>query len=476
MELLVPILLLLGLSSLIFADNGGSSSSADGVAGDSGSGTEDDAPDTPVTQAPVTNFLDLTEDDDTEEGTDADDVIRAFAGDDSVSGGTGDDRIFLGDGDDLTVVETEGDDLIRGGGGNDLILDDEGANTLYGDLGNDLLASLDDSNDPSEADSLFGGFGADVLLADEGDVVSGGNGTDFFGVAFANDGEPTTISDYEAGEEIVLALPAVFEDTEVTITPDDAGEDMLINVGTQTAIILKGITDPDDVNVSLSGEDVTAVADAESDFIVGTDDADTIDTGFGQDIVLAGDGDDVIDGGRETDQLYGGNGDDNIAGNGGSDLIRGGYGDDLIRAGAGDDIVIDRQGEDSVRGGSGDDILDVRDEATSGSDDIAAGEGNDLILSDDGDTLRLGAGNDLAVVSVEDVTDAPVTIKDFNPVEDFLRIGAGDGTGVLAVAPQADGNGTSVTVDGQEVAILSGVVLSTPVNMDVVPLIDEATS
>lgn len=55
----------------------------------------------------------------------------------------------------------------------------------------------------------------------------------------------------------------------------------------------------------------------------------------------------------------------------------------------------------------------------------------------------------------------PVIFRDFNPDEDILEIAAFDtgGEGVLAVTPI--GEDTSVTVDGQEVAILSGVTLTT---------------
>lgn len=475
MEFVLPVLILLGLSGLLFSDSG--SSTAGDVAGDSGSSDDADQPDTPTAAtAPVTNFLDLTAGDDTEQGTDGDDLIRAFDGDDTVTGGAGDDRVFLGAGNDFSAGNNEGDDLTRGGDGDDAIMDDAGADTIYGDLGADLIMTLDAGTGDDEADTLFGGFGNDILIGDEGDEISGGGGNDAFAVRWDNEGEPTTITDYEARERIELEIPAIFDGSELTITPDEAGENTLINVGDQTAIILEGVTDPETVNISLFGREIVQTADEDSDLIAGTDGDDTIDTGLGQDIAYGGAGDDTIDGGRETDVLYGGSGDDVIAGNSGDDLIRGGTGDDLIKAGAGNDIVVDRDGNDTVRGGSENDIVDVRDLASDGADEVTLGTGDDAVLADDGDLVKLGAGNDLAVVSVEDVTDDPVTIKDFDPAEDTLNIAMGDGTGTITLGPVNNGADTLVTVDGQEVAILARISLTTAANINVVALIPEATS
>jgi Ca2+-binding RTX toxin-like protein len=294
-------------------------------------------------------------------------------------------------------------------------------------------------------------------------------------VRWDNEGAPTTITDYEARERLELEIPAIFDDTELTITPDESGENTLINVGDQTAIILEGVTDPDTVNITLFGREIVQTPDDESDLIAGTDGDDTIDTGFGQDIAYGGAGNDMLDGGRETDVLYGGSGDDVIAGNGGDDLINGGAGDDLIKAGAGNDIVVDRDGNDTVRGGSEDDLVDVRDLADDGQDVVTLGTGDDAVLADDGDSVKLGAGNDVAIVSVENVTDAPVTFKDFDPAEDILTIAIGDGTGAVTLSPVNNGADTLVTVDGQEVAILARINLTAATNINVTALIPETT-
>lgn len=470
MEIVLPILALLGLSGLLLGDFGSSSNDEDGgVASDGNrSGEGEDQLDAPLD----TNFFSLSEGDDTEDGTSSNDMIRGLQGDDTVTGGAGDDRVFLDAGDDVSINDNPGDDLTRGGAGDDIIADDQGADTLYGDIGADQISAIDQDNDPSNADTLYGGYGNDTLSADEGDTVTGGAGQDAFRIVFNNDGPPATLTDYAAGEEITLEVPAMFLDTNIAMVPDENGEDMQINIGSQTAIILQGVTDPDTVNVTLSSTQVAGDADDSSDFVTGDDDANAIDTGDGRDIVLGGRGADSIDGGDGDDLLFGNDEDDSLYGNFGDDLIDGGFGDDFLRGGAGDDTIRDDTGQDSVRGGSGNDTLDLRDTAPGGADSIAAGAGDDTVRADDGDVVRLGAGMDLLVVSSEDTTDAPVTVRDFDPNDDFLQIEYGDGTGTLSVS--ADDNATSVSVNGQVVAILTGVSLNAPVSMDVVPLLAQS--
>lgn len=470
MEFVLPILALLGLSGLLLGDFGNSSNDEDGGVANDGerNGEGDNRLDAPLD----TTFFGLTNENDTEDGTSSNDMIRALQGDDTVTGGAGADRIFLDAGDDVSVDDNAGDDLTRGGAGNDIISDDQGADTLFGDVGADLLSAIDQNNGPDEADRLYGGYGNDVLAADEGDTVTGGAGQDAFRIVFENDGPPTTITDYSAGEEITLELQAAFLDTDIAMVPDENGEDMQINVGSQTAIVLQGVSDPDVVNITLSSAQIADGADDSSDFVTGDDDANAINAGDGRDIVLGGRGADSIDGGDGNDLLFGNGDDDSIYGNFGDDFIDGGLGDDFLRGGAGDDTLRDDTGQDSVRGGSGDDTIDLRDTAPGGADSIAAGSGDDTAFADDGDVVRLGAGLDLLVVSSEDTTDEPVTVRDFDPNDDFLQIEYGDGTGTLSVS--ANDNATSVSVNGQVVAILTGVSLTAPVSMDVVPLLAQS--
>ena len=100
----------------------------------------------------------------------------------------------------------------------------------------------------------------------------------------------------------------------------------------------------------------------------GTDVANHISGGYGDDTVvglsgndtLAGlQGDDLLSGGSGNDNLAGGSGDDRLRGGSGNDLLNGGDGNDHIFAGSGNDTILASTGHDTINGGSGTDMLDV---------------------------------------------------------------------------------------------------------------------
>lgn len=181
----------------------------------------------------------------TTSGGEGDDLINAGAGNDKVFAADGNDRIFGADylrlindglpeaerisvGDlkvgDISVNEGGpftaqqlldfmqnsgnsdlGDDLLRGGAGDDLIADVRGSNTIHGDLGRDQLVSLD--VEQGQADTVFGGYGRDNILADDGDIVSGGADKDRFDISVRFDQpDAVRIIDWEAGESIRIEL------------------------------------------------------------------------------------------------------------------------------------------------------------------------------------------------------------------------------------------------------------------------------
>jgi len=99
----------------------------------------------------------------------------------------------------------------------------------------------------------------------------------------------------------------------------------------------------------------------------------------------------VIGGTNEADTIIGGIGDDALWGHGGNDRIEGGDGADLIEGGDGDDIITDLAGPDVIEGGRGNDAIHSGNE----EDVIFGDEGNDFIInsSEHGETF-LGDGND----------------------------------------------------------------------------------
>lgn len=116
-------------------------------------------------------------------------------GDDSLSGGAGADNLDGGEGVD-TLEGNEGQDSLSGGDGADTLHGGLGADTLdgngdddhlFGGSGNDLLrggAGEDILDGGAGADGLLGGAGDDTFLADAGnDSLDGGDGFDVFDAA-----------------------------------------------------------------------------------------------------------------------------------------------------------------------------------------------------------------------------------------------------------------------------------------------------
>ncbi len=106
-------------------------------------------------------------------------------------------------------------------------------------------------------------------------------------------------------------------------------------------------------------------------------------------------GDHVVMGGTDNaDIIIAGIGDDTIHGDGGNDRLEGGYGNDIINGGAGDDIIKDTGGDDNIKGGDGNDVVHSGPESRSRPrrarqrlhlpryrrrSEVFAGEGDDFI-------------------------------------------------------------------------------------------------
>lgn len=100
----------------------------------------------------------------------------------------------------------------------------------------------------------------------------------------------------------------------------------------------------------------------------------------------------VLGGTDNADIIISGIGDDTIYGDGGNDKLEGGFGNDIINGGDGDDIITDAGGDDNIKAGAGNDVI----HAGGGLDLVLAGDGQDFIFlgTDEGSEVFAGTGND----------------------------------------------------------------------------------
>ncbi|MFC1459396.1 peroxidase family protein, partial [Microvirga arabica] len=126
--------------------------------------------------------------------------------------------------------------------------------------------------------------------------------------------------------------------------------------------------------------------------IQGTDNAERIISGGGDDSVWGLDGNDTIEAGYGVDKIHGGKGDDIITNNGTDigevDMLHGEEGNDVIHAGSGLALVFGNQGQDFlITGPDGKEAF-----GGTGNDFILGGEGGDFLLGNEGDDW-IEAGN-----------------------------------------------------------------------------------
>ncbi|WP_330114233.1 peroxidase family protein [Pseudomonas sp. JS3066] len=141
--------------------------------------------------------------------------------------------------------------------------------------------------------------------------------------------------------------------------------------------------------------------------VAGTDYADWLDLGDGDDTGYGEDGNDILDGKAGADHLYGGNGNDVIYGGDIEDFLDGGDGDDIVYAGTsagaidiviggnGNDHLYGEAGIDELYGGAGNDYIDAGGDTDlvhggDGSDEIYGGDGPDILFAEAGDDIISG--------------------------------------------------------------------------------------
>ncbi len=374
-------------------------------------------------------------------------TVRAGAGNDQVAGGTGNDSLEGG----------AGDDVINGGGGVDTASYVSNAGAIFLDLaggyaletgrqtgtvtgaevrlGLDSLSLIENVIGSAYGDRLYGdnfvnrlegGAGDDIIYGEGGDdVLLGGLGSDVLIGGAGSDG-----IDYSANSGAVyIELGSGF----VLETALQAG-----TVGAGTALL----------STDLLAQIENANGSAFGDRIYGSNAANLISAGAGDDIVYAEGGDDIVIGGAGSDILLGGTGTDTLDYSGAvgavfADLagfvIETGLQVGIVNAGTaalstdllaqfenitgsafGDRLYGDA-GANVLRGLAGDDIL----YGGGGADVLIGGDGVDRLIGEAGaDTLTGGLGADRFLFSTAPGTGTD-TITDFSKSEGdqlfFLR-------------------------------------------------------
>lgn len=123
----------------------------------------------------------------------------------------------------------------------------------------------------------------------------------------------------------------------------------------------------------------------------GSDSANTISGGGGDDELFGGSGNDTMHGGDGDDRMYGWNGSDTMNGDANNDLMYGGNDGDTMKGGSGNDTMYGEPGRDTMWGGANDDTMYGND----GRDTMYGDDGKDKLYGGSAnDTLDGGAGSD----------------------------------------------------------------------------------
>ncbi|MEG3093265.1 calcium-binding protein, partial [Sphingomonas sp. PB1R3] len=255
---------------------------------------------------------------------------------------TGIERISLGAGDDV-FVGTSGNDTVEGGVGDD---------TLTGGMGNDTyLFSRGDGHDTIREGLNGAGGGLDVLRFGPGirpedvQVTTANNGADFV-FSIGNGADTVRVINGASASENDWIDEIRFEDGTIWARSSLAGAVVPYTNG--------------------------------DDRIYGTNDAETLRSGGGNDQIIARNGDDV---------LVGGTGDDYLAGGGGNDIYR-------FNRGDGNDTIVEG-GPDRWDGGwGGDDRIELGAGITPDQVTVTQqANGNDLKVSfGNGDSITIAGG------------------------------------------------------------------------------------
>ncbi|WP_417719420.1 calcium-binding protein [Salipiger sp.] len=342
---------------------------------------------------------------DTVDGGDDNDSLTGNGGNDTLDGGLGNDTLEGGNGDD-SLVGGDGDDSFIGGAGTDTFVGGTGTDTLdYGanvtggtinmQAGTATFGGINETF--SSIEHLISGSGNDDITVRSNAVIDAGEGNDTITDSFGS--TPGETINGEAGNDLYRLEGSVFgahfDGGTGTDTMDLSGFgpisdfDFFVDLASETwyHVFAGGpyVTVFDVISVE------NVVGSDYRDEIIGSDVANELDGGAGNDTVIGNGGADFILGGTGRDSLTGDGGSDTINAGGGADTVYGGIGADTLRGDDGDDVIYGGDGNDSITGGRQHDTI----RGENGADTIIGGDGNDsLIGGGNTDSILGGDGND----------------------------------------------------------------------------------
>ncbi len=161
---------------------------------------------------------------------------------------------------------------------------------------------------------------------------------------------------------------------------------------------------------------------------------------------------------EETVNLLAGNDIADVVGS--NKTVQGAEGNDLIDGSAGtDNILRGGFGNDTIFGGSG--------------GNINGNTGRDVIFGGSGNTITGGEGRDIFYIAQAEIPATPNTISDFSSL-DQIRLSLRDDLTAFnqLVLTEVDGN-TTISFNGEDIAILEGVASSALTADNVIVIVDE---
>ncbi|MBE9030746.1 DUF4347 domain-containing protein [filamentous cyanobacterium LEGE 11480] len=365
------------------------------------------------------------------------------------------------------IVAGLGDDTVLGGTDNDIITGNAGADTLLGDNGyiqrdsSDVIERIesrfvenggdDTIQGNADADQIIGGSGADTIDAgDANDIVLGDNGT-----VVRNDGSPEANDIFSTdptngGQDNItagLGDDIVLGGTDNDTITGNAGQDTLFGDHGYIRRDASDVIERIESRFVENGGDDTIQGNTETDQIIGGSGADTIDAGDANDIVL-GDNGTVVrnDGSAEANDIF-----STDPTNGGKDNIIAGLGNDTVLGGTDDDTITGNAGTDTILGDHGKITRNSSDVIERIATQFETNGGNDTITgNEDADTIMGGSGND----TIDGGAAADIILGD-NGIS-VRADGSAQANDIISTETQVGGQDNITAGDGDDIVLGGG--------------------